>query len=119
MDNSIEKDDYSEWEEDEEINQYENLGICGKIKHITNEFMTACREKKILVICLFGSAISRLYSVLFSTFWLLYIASFIGSEYVENQEKAQMIYANMMIVSVVFGVTLVPLVGKIADKYNP
>ena len=30
-----------------------------------------------------------------------------------------MIYANMMIVSVVFGVTLVPLVGKIADKYNP
>lgn len=71
-----------------------------------------------MVVCLIGACITRLYGILFSTFWLLFISSYIGTQ-IKDPEAAQTIYSNVMIVSVVMGVLLVPLVGKIADYFNP
>lgn len=71
-----------------------------------------------LIVCIIGACISRLYAILFSTFWLLFIASFIGTE-IPNSQAAETIYSNVMIVSVVLGVALVPLAGLVADKFNP
>ena len=70
------------------------------------------------LVCLIGACIARLYAILFSTFWLLFIASFIGTE-IPNAQAAETIYSNVMIVSVVLGVALVPFAGFVADKFNP
>ena len=58
--------------------------------------------------------VSKLYSILFSTFWLLFILAL-----EPNQKKAQTIYQYVMIVSIVCGIAFVPLVGKLADNVNP
>jgi len=71
-----------------------------------------------LIICMFGACISRLYSILFSTFWLLFISSFIGTQ-IPDVAAAEKIYSNVMIVSVVLGCALVPVAGFVADKFNP
>ena len=60
-----------------------------------------------------------MYGILFSNFWLLFIASFIETGEVENEEDAKLIYSNVMIVSVVLGILIVPVVGKLSDKYSP
>lgn len=49
----------------------------------------------------------------------MFIASFIPSGKVANEEAAKLIYSNVMIVSVVLGLLVVPLAGRLADKYNP
>jgi MFS family permease len=63
--------------------------------------------------------VTRTYTILFSTFWLLYILSFIPSGKVESIKQAESIYQYVMIVSVVCGVAFVPIVGKLADNVNP
>lgn len=68
--------------------------------------------------CFIGFSITKLYNILFSNFWLLFIASFIPLE-VKNEEAAKLIYSNVMIVSVVLGLLVVPIAGRLADKYNP
>jgi MFS-type transporter involved in bile tolerance (Atg22 family) len=68
--------------------------------------------------CFIGCGIAKLYSILFSTFWLLFICSFIGTE-ISDVDQAKTIYSNVMMVSVVFGMLLVPLVGKMADTIDP
>ena len=56
--------------------------------------------------------------VLFSTFWLLFISSFVGTK-IDSDDEAKIIYSNVMIVSVVFGLVLMPFLGKIVDIVNP
>lgn len=62
--------------------------------------------------------ITKLYLILFSTFWLLFISSFIGTK-IADKEEAKLIYSNVMIFSVVLGVILSLGVGKIVDEFNP
>lgn len=61
---------------------------------------------------------TKLYTVLFSTFWLLFVSSFIGTK-LENKEQAQKIYSDVMLVSVVLSLLTIPLVGKVVDMFNP
>ena len=61
---------------------------------------------------------TKLYTVLFSTFWLLFVSSFIGTK-LENKEQAQKIYSDVMLVSVVLSLLTIPLVGKVVVMFNP
>ena len=58
--------------------------------------------------------VTKIYSILFSTFWLLFILT-----KTETNEEALTIYQYVMIVSVICGVGFVPLAGKYADTVNP
>ena len=62
--------------------------------------------------------ITKIYNILFSTFWLLFICSFIPDE-IADTEEAEHIYANVMMVSVVFGIAGVPIIGKLTDVVSP
>ena len=70
------------------------------------------------MICFVGATITKLYSVLFSTFWMLFISSFIGTQ-IATPDDAKTIYSSVMLVSVFLGVVTIPLVGKYADTLNP
>jgi MFS family permease len=86
---------------------------------LSRQVCQACSKNKLIPVCFVGSGITKLYGILFSNFWLLFIASFIKTGEVENEEDAKLIYSNVMIVSVVLGILIVPVVGKLSDKYTP
>ena len=56
--------------------------------------------------------------MLFSTFWLLFITTFIGKE-VKDADDAKRIYAQTMIVAVIFGCAGVFCIGKLIDTVSP
>ena len=89
-----------------------------KIKKLIKQACRSVNERKVQLICFIGCGITKLYAVLFSTFWLLYICSSIGTE-IETEDDAKQIYSNVMIVSVVLGLLLVPVVGRVADLIDP
>lgn len=62
--------------------------------------------------------ISKLYLILFSTFWLLFISSFIGTK-IPDADAAKLIYSNVMMISVIIGCILAVGVGKVIDTFNP
>lgn len=61
--------------------------------------------------------VARLYFVMFSTFWLLYLQSFVPDLFSANEAKA--LYAKVMIASVVVGLLFTPFIGKAVDTVNP
>jgi len=86
---------------------------------LSRQVCKACSKNKLIPLCFVGFGITKLYNILFSNFWLLFIASFIPTGQVKNEEAAKLIYSNVMIVSVVLGLLIVPIAGRLADKYNP
>merc|ERR1712079_914470 len=65
-----------------------------------------------------ASMVTRLYDVMFSTFWILYLTSCVG-EYLEDDAEVSSLYAKLMIISVVFGLAFSPLIGIITDRVSP
>lgn len=70
-------------------------------------------------VCFLACSITKLFNILFSTFWLLFIESFYPNGADNNFKEAKIIYSNVMIISVCFGVLFVPAFGKVADVCNP
>ena len=71
------------------------------------------RKKPILTTCLVGSSITRLLSVLFSTYLILWIQHFKGFE---TGSKSKDVYFNMMMISVAISSIVLPIMGKYIDK---
>ena len=63
--------------------------------------------------CLVGASITRLLSVLFSTYLILWIQSFPG---LSQDEQSKNIYFNMMIISVVISSIVLPVLGRYIDN---
>ena len=66
---------------------FKNISVWGKIKLLTKKLKHASQENKTLPILFLASTISKLYFVLFSNFWLLYLTSFVGDLYDEKGAK--------------------------------
>ena len=98
---------------------FKALPVCSKVSLLSKLVWKASGENKLIPVCFVGFGITKLYNILFSNFWLLFIASFIPTGEVKDEEAAKLIYSNVMIVSVVLGLLIVPVAGKLADKFNP
>ena len=92
--------------------------MSGKVRFLANLLYTSCKSDPAIVVCLLCSALTKLYSILFSTFWLLFIQSFLGTK-ITTQKDAQQIYTNVMMTSIVVGTCAIHIVGKFSDKCNP
>jgi MFS family permease len=88
------------------------MSFLRKLKALTSQLGEACREKPVIPLCWGIIFITKLFSILFSAFWLLFVVSNVT-------DSPETIYANIMIVSVVVGMVFVPLAGKLADSVNP
>ena len=77
-----------------------------------------CDENKFYYLLFGGSMITKTVFILFSTFWLLFITSFIGTK-VKDEKEAQDIYANVMIVGIIFGLIGMPFAGMFCDRVSP
>ena len=66
----------------------------------------------------FACFVTRLYYVMFSTFWILYLTSYVGTVLVDDEEVTQ-VYAKLMMCSVGFAIALSPIIGIFTDKFSP
>ena len=97
---------------------FKQLTFCGKLGYINRLLCTMCRKNKIFPVLFIASMVTRLYYVMFSTFWILYLTSCVG-EYLEDDDEVSSLYAKLMIISVVFGLAFSPLIGIITDRVSP
>ena len=72
--------------------------------------------KPILTLCLVGSCVTRLVSILFSTYLLLWVQTFDGFD---NDSTSKNIYANIMIVSVICSCLIFYPLGRLIDEKDP
>ena len=79
---------------------------------------TMCKRNKIFPVLFIASMVTRLYYVMFSTFWILYLTSYVGI-HLENDEEVSDLYAKLMLLSVVIGIALSPIIGMIVDRVSP
>lgn len=86
--------------------------------YIIKLLVTACRKNKLIPVLFIASAVARLYYVMFSTFWILYLTSFVGT-ILDDDEQVSKLYANLMLCSVTAGLAFSPLVGIFTDKVSP
>ena len=77
-----------------------------------------CDKNKFYYLLFGGSMITKTVFILFSTFWLLFITSFIGTK-IEDEKEAEKIYANVMIVAVMLGLIGMPFCGMFCDRVSP
>ena len=84
------------------------------MKVLTKQVIEVCKVKKVIPVTWFICMVTKTYTILFSTFWLLFILS-----KTDSTEEAETIYQYVMIVSIICGVAFVPIVGKLADTVSP
>ena len=97
---------------------FKRLNFCSKLGYINRLLCTMCRRNKIFPVLFLASMVTRLYYVMFSTFWVLYLTSCVG-EYLEDDAEVSKLYAKLMIISVVIGLAFSPFIGMITDKVSP
>ena len=78
----------------------------------------ACKKNYIFPVLFFACFVTRLYYVMFSTFWLLYLTSYVGT-ILEDDDEVSEIYARLMLCSVAVAIALSPLIGIFTDRVSP
>lgn len=87
--------------------------IKGKLYKFTDLVKEQLNDQPILLVCLIGSGITKLVSVLFSTYLILWIQSF---DTLVDKEYSKNIYFNMMVISVLISTMILPLIAKHIDN---
>ena len=88
------------------------------MKKLTRQLCNACRQNKIFPVLFLASFVTRLYYVMFSTFWVLYLTSYVGTVFKDDKEVTQC-YANLMLCSIVVAIAFSPLIGFFTDRVSP
>ena len=65
-----------------------------------------------------ASFVTRLYYVMFSTFWILYLTSYVGTVF-EDDKEVSTCYGNLMMISCTVGIGVSPLIGIMTDRCSP
>ena len=79
---------------------------------------TVCKRNKLFPVLFFASLVARLYFVMFSTFWILYLTSYVGT-ILEDDKEVSSLYAKLMMISIIIGLSFSPIVGFFADRVTP
>ena len=106
--------------------EFQKLSIWGKIVELTLIVNNEIWHNPILLILMFGATITRLLSVLFSTYLLLWIQTFAkpipefndGNALI-TRDEGKTIYQNVSVISVLVSAFVFPFVGTICDTYSP
>jgi MFS family permease len=76
------------------------------------------RDNPILYFSMIGASITRLLSVLFSTYLILWIQSF-SDHSKESREIGKTIYLQIMVISTIISAFVFPFVGQVCDLFSP
>ena len=105
---------------------FQELTLVEKVSELTEIVQQQLKKKPILQIVIVGATITRLLSVLFSTYLILWINQNIiiagvqdSQEAADQQNLAKDIYINIMVASALICVVVLPVVGKLCDTIDP
>mmetsp|Transcript_11304 Transcript_11304/g.15501 ORF Transcript_11304/g.15501 Transcript_11304/m.15501 type:complete len:212 (+) Transcript_11304:854-1489(+) len=90
-----------------------------KLKIISGRICQVLGEDVRYITALLGALIIRLVSVLLSVYVLLWVTQFVDSGVLENEKEAAIVYSQLAMISVLLGLSFVPLSGYLADKISP
>ena len=106
--------------------RFKEMTFWQKVQELTDSMNSQLKKKPILYIVILGASITKLLSVLFSTYLILWINRNIIIEGEESEEKAleqknlaKDIYINIMVTSALICVIVLPIVGKLCDTIDP
>ena len=91
-----------------------------QVLELMNIAMIELRENPILSISMIGASINRLLSVLFSTYLILWIQTFVNGDggnpkLLSTRDEGKTIYQNIMVISVLASAFIFPFIGKASD----
>jgi len=94
------------------------------MKELTLIVFEEMYQNPVLFMCMVGGTITKLISVLFSTYLILWIQTFVtgsnGSpKILSSKEQGKQIYSNIMVIATLISAFVLPLVGKLCDLYSP
>lgn len=114
-----------------ELNPHQNQSATFKEK----SFLTKVKEltfivyqemvlNPVLFMCIVGGTITKLISVLFSTYLILWIQTFVtgtngSARILGSKEQGKTIYSNIMVIATLISAFVLPVVGKVCDSYTP
>ena len=95
-----------------------------KIKELTVIVGMEMKANPVLTMCMVGGAITKLISVLFSTYLILWIQTFVNGDkgsqkLLESKEQGKTIYANIMVMATLISAFVLPVVGRACDTMSP
>ena len=87
------------------------------MKYLSGHLWYACKSNKVLILLMVGGMVNCLFYDLWSTYFILYIDSFVPDKLSEDEAKS--LFSRIMLVSMICGILFVPVVGLAVDRVNP
>ena len=75
------------------------------------------KKKPILLVSVIGATITRLISVLFSSYLILWIQTFVDKGVLDNENQGKDIYTFIMVASALVSVFIFPIAGFLVDYF--
>mmetsp|Transcript_12296 Transcript_12296/g.8944 ORF Transcript_12296/g.8944 Transcript_12296/m.8944 type:complete len:130 (+) Transcript_12296:673-1062(+) len=94
---------------------FEHLSIWSQFYYLTLAVFHACRKNIVLPVCFLGVSIIRLYYVIFNTFIMLWVASFIYSGVLDGEEQAKKIISTINVIAMVQILIFFKVFGWLTD----
>lgn len=91
------------------------LSACEKVGRISSRVWETIKSDIKYPVCLLAAMITRLFAILFSVYMLLWVTSFVDSGVLESENEAKAIYTRMVVMSMIFTVCSLPLIGYMSD----
>lgn len=99
-------------EEGQEV-ELEAMPLREKMGRFTAVVLAELKSKPVLLMCLVGTGITKLLTVLFSTYLILWIQSFPDFS---DGARSKNVYFNMLVISVAISSLVLPLLGRYIDS---
>jgi MFS family permease len=87
------------------------------MKILSTHVLDACRKNIVLPLCFLGVIVIRLVLILFNTFLLLRITSFVDTGVLADDNEAKKIIRNINLIAVCSQIFFFKISGAFADKY--
>ena len=96
---------------------FEEQTYLQKVKDLTIVVIKELKKKPILLVSVIGATITRLISVLFSSYLILWIQTFVDAGLLKNENVGKDIYTFIMVASALVSIFVFPMAGFIVDYF--
>ena len=86
-----------------------------RIMHITNQVIKLVQSDIKYPLCFLGVMVTKLVTILYSIYLMLWMTSFIESGKIESEERVKTLYSEVLTGAMIGTLFALPIIGKIAD----
>lgn len=86
-----------------------------KVKYITGKVMLLVKSDIKYPLCFLGVMVTKLVTILYSIYLMLWMTSFVESGKIESDERVKTLYSEVLTGAMIGTLFALPIIGKIAD----